>query len=372
MIDFWRALFSAHRPVPKTAVRLRVVKKCGRPLLLLPDDPSLAAAATALYPAQKTAPRIAKAILRRALAWRVPLPLECVVFDVALDEAFPRFVASLAGCAPGTFPPIAVLAGNPNTEGQRFIVLIFGRDRTPCAVVKAGFTAKARELIDAEQRFLAALPPGVAGAPAVRDAFQSAEISALAMDFFEGESVRGEDVEKIGALLGSWLDTQRTVLLSDLASWRRLAQTCASHWLWPALEKRLAGRSVHPAIFHGDFVPWNIKVSRGTWIVLDWERGELAGVPSWDWLHYVIQTAVLVRGRTGARLADEVETLIRSNPFAAYVSQAGVAGVERELALAWLLYVTEILKPSEGAEPLRDLLDLLARWWQFHPPAGKT
>ena len=49
------------------------------------------------------------------------------------------------------------------------------------------------------------------------------------------------------------------------------------------LAARLGSRLVSSVVFHGDFAPWNIKVDRaGAWMVLDWERGELHGVPCWD------------------------------------------------------------------------------------------
>ena len=39
---------------------------------------------------------------------------------------------------------------------------------------------------------------------------------------------------------------------------------------------------------------------------------------------------------------------------------AGIAGCERELVLAYLLHVVEVIKPSEGLAPTRDLLHALS------------
>ena len=123
----------------------------------------------------------------------------------------------------------------------------------------------------------------------------------------------------------------------------------------------MRGRTVHPAIYHGDLAPWNIKVSpAGAWTVLDWERGEPTGIPGWDWFHYVIQSGILVGRLSTPVLAQRVESLLRSDAFKQYAARAGILGCERDLVLAYLLHVVEVLKPSEGLAASRELLHALS------------
>ncbi len=47
---------------------------------------------------------------------------------------------------------------------------------------------------------------------------------------------------------------------------------------------------------HGDFAPWNIKLDdSGKVNLLDWENCSIKAVGGWDWLHCLIQSALLVK-----------------------------------------------------------------------------
>ncbi len=112
-------------------------------------------------------------------------------------------------------------------------------------------------------------------------------------------------------------------------------------------------------------MPWNIKVSpAGAWTVLDWERGELAGLPGWDWFHYLIQNGILVGHLPAPVLIQHVETLLDSPPFKQYAALAGIQGCERELVLAYLLHIVEVIKPSEGLAATAELLKALSTRWR--------
>ena len=90
--------------------------------------------------------------------------------------------------------------------------------------------------------------------------------------------------------------------------------------------------------------------------MLDWERGELTGIPGWDWFHYVIQTGILVEHLPAAALLQKVDGLLQSQAFKEYAQRSGIAGVERNLLLAYLLNCVEVIRPSEGLEQARELL----------------
>jgi len=104
---------------------------------------------------------------------------------------------------------------------------------------------------------------------------------------------------------------------------------------------------VHPAVMHGDFAPWNVRVHDGRWMLVDWERGELDGVPGWDWLHYVVQQAVLVQRFDAPRVRERVAHLLTSAAFTRYAQQAGIAGSEELIARGYFRYCASVLRPTE-------------------------
>jgi hypothetical protein len=233
------------------------------------------------------------------------------------------------------------------------------------AVVKAGLSPRARALVEQEERFLAAVPEKTIAVPRLRARFESARLRALALDFVSGDSPRPRDEAALPPLLAAWVDATRTVVLSDTPDWMRLQEAAPASGLFSVVAGQLRGRKIHPAMHHGDFTPWNIKVSpAGAWTVLDWERSELTGIPGWDWFHYVIQSGILVRHLPTSVLVQRVESLLSSDAFRQYATRGGILGCERELVLAYLLHVVEVIKPSEGRAPTRELLQALAARWR--------
>ena len=365
--NFWEELFAASAGAGgEVRIQMRAVSKGGRPFLLVPCQPRAAAVSLSLYPAQTPRARLARTLLVWLMKAGMPLGAARISFTLSPGDAFARFLSSLAGVPLPGLPTFGILAGNPASDGQRFLLLVFDAGQMPVAVVKAGVSERAKSLIEKEQRFLTALPPDTSCIPRLRSSFQSPGLRAFALDFFAGDSPKARDTATLPALLASWVNPQRTLALSATPDWARLERAASANELFAPLVPQLRGRSIHPAIQHGDFAPWNIKVSpTGAWMVLDWERGELAGIPAWDWFHYVVQPAILVEHLPALRLVQRVETVLGSEVFKAYAARAGIRGFERELCLAYLLHQVEVIKPSEGLAAARDLLRTLAvRWLQ--------
>jgi hypothetical protein len=295
--------------------------------------------------------------VRGLLRAGVALGSQAAELSIWPEDPFVEFLSSLTGAAPARVPELGILAGNPASAGRRFVVVVFDAGQRPAGVVKAGLSGPARALIQKEQSFLEAVS-GAPGVPRLRGTFQSSRLQALALDYFAGDSPRPRHDAALPALLWSWVDVKRTVTLSETPEWRRLEAAAAASPSWPALARRLRARALHPVLAHGDLAPWNIKLSpQGAWTVLDWERGEQTGIAGWDWFHYIIQRAILVERRPLARLVGRVEELLSSEPFRRYAAQAGIAGFERELVLAYLLYSAEVVKPAEGLGQTRELLN---------------
>lgn len=345
---------------------MRVLRKQGRPFLLLPAQRGPAAAALGLYPAQTAQARAARALLRGLLRAGLPAGTEAVSLTISPSDPFVRFLGSLTGVAQSELPAFGVLAGNPASPGQRFIVLLFDQNSRPAAVVKAGVSDAAKALVVKEQSFLETVSGKAAGLPKLRGSLQTPALRALALDYFDGQSPRPRHDGGLLALLRPWVDTKRTVTLSYTPDWRRLDQAAAASPLWPALSVRLRARALHPALSHGDLAPWNIRLSpAGSWTVLDWERGELTGIAGWDWFHYVIQRAILVERAPVPGLVERVEQLLGSDDFKRYAEHTGIAGFARELVLAYLLHSVLVLQPAEGLAQTRALVEALAGKWRL-------
>jgi hypothetical protein len=364
--NFWEGLFTASAEAAQgVRVGMRLLRRRGRPFLLLPGQARPAAATLELYPAQTRRARSARTLLRWLCRASLPLGAGKVSLAVSPADPFVKFLASLTAEPAQGLPTLGILAGNPMSEGQRLLLLVFDAQQRPVAVVKAGVSEQARELIKKEESFLAAVPAGTEAVPRLRGAFQSARLRAMALDFFSGDSPRPQQEAALPPLLESWGDPGRTVAVNETPDWARLEAACTGNELFAALASALRGRIVRPTIHHGDLAPWNIRVSpTGTWTVLDWERGELTGIPGWDWFHYVIQSAILVGRRPTAWLVQRIEGLLDSKAFQQYAVCGGIVGCERELALAYLLHAVEVIKPSEGLGPTRDLLRALSACWR--------
>ena len=363
--DFWTPLLGAGEG-PGVSLVMRMLRKQGRPFLVLPLESGPALTTLSLYPAQTPRARAARALLGRFLQIGIPVGTRAIEVIVAPQDPFVAFLTSLAAPAADGLPTCGILAGNPGSEGRRFVIPLFeSHPAEPEAVVKAGLSPQARALVRKEAAFLERLAGKTPGIPPLRATFAGERADALALDFFKGESPRPPHERSLPNLLGPWVNANRTIPLAEIPDWLRLAQAGTANSRWPALAAAARDRVVHPAIGHGNLTPWNIRVSpQGNWTVLDWERGEQNGIPGWDWFHYVIQVGILVDRLPLRALLERVEILINSTAFRRYANHAGILGFERELVLAYLLYSVEVIKPSEGLARTRELLDALTERWR--------
>ena len=355
----WTDLFATGDDVGEfRRVKFRVLRKRGEPLLILPGNNRCAAQAMQLYAAQTLPARLARGFVRAMLTAGIPLIGDNCELNVAADQPFLKFLRELSG-ADG-LPPLAILNGNPRPAGRRFVSLVFDVDANPRAVVKAGIGPAAAELIRKEATFLNSLPQRKSGIPAVRAGCVSGPIAAFAMDFAPGDSPR--DNNRVAELLTDWVDRGRKAVISELPQWRELAASWSGESLFITPQKQLAAKTIHPVISHGDFAPWNIKVAAdNSWVVLDWERGELNGVPAWDWFHFLIQPQLLVRRRPAAEIAGSLEALLTSREFRAYADVTGIAGMEPLLLQGYLAFMLRVIRPSEGLVETEALLNCVAK-----------
>jgi hypothetical protein len=217
----------------------------------------------------------------------------------------------------------------------------------------------------AEATFLKSIRTEEVCAPAVLGEFREGGTEALALAYAPGRNPDPQDVGPLAKLLGSWVRADQAVRVTELPAWQRLADAAHGTPQFRALHSALEPVRCHPAVFHGDFAPWNVRVCPTTkrWTVLDWERGEVAGPPGWDWFHFFIQTETLVRHARPETIVARAEALFAGAEFRGYAGKAGIEAWARPLFLAYLLYCAEVMPPAEGSQTARDLLNAFARRW---------
>lgn len=360
---FWDALFRSGDG-PSFYLEFREISKHGRPFLLLPTQSAAATATLSLYPAQSFRARIARSALQLLVRICPPIGADRISLAISANDKFVKFLAAQTGSV-AEIPMFGTLAGNPAHDTQRFIIVVFDQNEQPVAVVKAGLTEPAKALIDKERQFLSSVPANTIGIPKLRSSFRDERVNAFAMNFVEGDSPRSDDEQQLPIVLASWISSTHRISLHQTYGWSQLEKNAAAlqgNSFFP----KLRDKKIQATLQHGDFVPWNIKVSTtGTWTVLDWERGDFRGIPGWDWFHYITQAAILVGHKAVAEIAQDLERLLASEAFKIYSKQAGIADFERELVIAYLTHLIEVIKPAEGFEGNRALLALLLnRWFQ--------
>ena len=362
----WELLFPPLPPGTETVtLNFRLLRKQGQPLLLVPPGGSLLAPSLSLYPAQSRKARLARALAAFGLRARLPVLTEAVTISCERNHPFLRFL-NPASTSPGkAVTHFTVFFCNPRPGGQRFILLTFDQHGQPTRVIKAGAGEGAADVIQRELNFLRQLESaGLRGIPKVSASFDSPPVKAVALNYVSGVTPRAGDLPAAGEVLTPWLQPGGRMPLRNLNAWQQLG-AASTDPLVGRLEALLADTPFLPAIHHGDFAPWNIRLNRATgeWFVLDWERGEMSGPPGWDWFHLLIQPAILVQNKTPDAIAREVEDFLNGGPFGRYARMAGIEKCAKPWLLAYLLHARDVVKPAEGRQATTELLDLLRRSW---------
>lgn len=254
-----------------------------------------------------------------------------------------------------------MLLGNPRAPGRRLVILLFDERNQPIALVKAGTNDAAVKLIEAELNFLKTQPMELLQAPRVLGEWSADGLRAFAMEYATGITPLQDEPAVVARVLSNWVRADESVQFGELPAARRLKTALVGDAQWGPVVESLNAVRLHPVIHHGDFAPWNVRVdSHGNWRVLDWERGETAGPPAWDWFHWVVQPEVLVRRASTDEIAWRVDELLHTQEFQRYVRTAGIAGHERQLLQAYLLYCARVIKQVDGLPAIESLLAFLA------------
>ena len=351
--------------------RMRSFKRRGQEFLLLPGDRAAALRGIELYSPLSTTAKLAIKFLRFCLKMGLPMPLvRRVTIPVPRGSWLFEFLARTSGEGAEQVP-FAILAGNPRDSKRRFIVLTLDGQLEPKLVMKIGVGRYSSELVEREKNFIETASENHGALPTALDFMRRDEFAALALDYLPSIKLDEDTDSRVSACVGEWIVSDRVVKLRDLPLWKRIADDCDGVDDFERLAEKLAGVEVKPVLFHGDFVPWNIRASPrdGEWVVIDWERGESLGIPAWDWFHFEVQLSVLVRGGQETQIYERLMALMRSRHFVEYAKDCQVEDILQQLLLLYLLYCKHVLRQTEGVEQLERLYQHLKLDYGFDRPA---
>ena len=361
------ALFASAKPCRKPVdFSWRLVRRKKRPFLLLPEKSGRASDSFELYSAHRPLAKLWRALVPLLLKTPLAKLLARVAIEADTESEFMRFLAQQSGLPAGQLPSPTIKFGGVVGKTTRLVLLIRDAGGHPIRVVKVGLNPAGRAATEREAGLLSNLPKDVIGCTGITGRFSSDTLSAFATAYFSGESL---DTDLgIENLFHDWLNDAPPEPIQNLATWRELQSVAKGAGLpqWPILRDALAEQTVRTTIYHGDFAPWNVRMTNLETIrAFDWERGHLKGIPAWDWFHFIVQTSILVKRYSPERVAAELEQLVHSPRFQKYASAAGISKIVEPLLLAYLLEQKLIVRPLEGSEQTGRLFQLLWTRWQI-------
>lgn len=295
---------------------LYCVRRRGHLFLALPADREAALVTLKLYQPQVFMGKVVAVVVG-------------LMVRVGLHRLLPR--KSLTVRAGG---PLAVLAsdrakvgfllGNPEADTRR--ALMVHKEGGGYVVDKVGVDQKSRASVMAELELIKTLPNKLTGIPVLHREHLGYGWASYATDFVEGTSpCKGDDEQVLGVLV-NWMNGAETVPLSETEQWQKMTDYASRHEnreIWEVLQKSATLR-VKAVVLHGDFAPWNIKLSAdGAVAVLDWETGCNEGPAGWDWLHYMIQRGSLVDNRSASETLKLCREWAKSGKGKSFLDEAG-------------------------------------------------
>jgi hypothetical protein len=358
-------------PTQPVVFSWRLMRRKGLPLLLLPQRPCDLTVSVELYSAQRPLARMWRSLVPRLM--RTPAVNFFERVSLRADAASPwmQFLGEQSGLAAGQLRAPTIKFGGVAGKTSRLVLLLCDGGGYPVRVIKVGLDPQGRAVTEREADLLSHLPADVIGGTGITGRFSDDHVSAFATAFFSGKGLANDvGIEK---LFHAWLNSSAPEPIENLASWRELESVArvAFPKRWSVLRDALAGQTVCTTLFHGDFTPWNIRMTNLETIrAFDWERGHLKGIPTWDWFHFIVQTSVLVKRHSPERVAAELDQLTHTSRFENYARAAGVAPLVDPLLLAYLVHQKLVIQPLEGARMTERLFDLLWMQWRCRRQSG--
>jgi len=284
-------------------------------LLLLPLDKKHALRTLTLYQPQSFKAKLYVYYIKFLICFRATF-----LFEKITVGEFHQEYKYLSECE-----QVGFLFGNPTAEHRRLI--IYHSREGHSYVSKLASTVKSDSLVADEMANLNLVSGVLRGAPSICEN----KNNSYTVNWIAGKSPTPNDDASLCELLLSWITIKEASRLSDIALWQTILENSTG-----SDEEEIAKlgqKKITSCPVHGDFAPWNIKISKnGEVHVLDWESYEAQGVAGWDWAHYMIQSKLLI-GKMWAEEAIELTIRWAKTPEGAMFLEKCGWGEDH---LAWL------------------------------------
>jgi len=315
-------------------VRFVTIQRQGYMLLGLPQDCRLALATLKLYQPQKRKGRLLRNLVRLSVSLRVYhlFPkCEFAIGNKGLIELLSKKFNTRA---------IGIILSSPVSQ-DRNLVAVFESENT-LYVAKAG-CGESEAVVRMEHERLMNFSGFVNGVPKVVGGYEMEDGFACVTEMVNGDSPLGAEQEaKVWDLLGSWMDQAQTMVMDTIPQWTKLNEKLKGRNPIAGILDEMGKLRVLSPIGHGDFAPWNIKISSGKVIVLDWEYAVKQAIPGLDGLHYLIQKLILVDGLNPEAIYHRCLEWFDRKETKLYFQKARLKGYEEKILGVYLYYASEI------------------------------
>ena len=313
------------------SLRFHCLRRNGHLLLALPRDKELALLTLSLYQPQTSKAKL----LAKGLSAMIKLGLHSLLprldMQISSESALADFVLRRQ--------QFGFLLGNPEAEARRAIVLY--RDGNALAVAKVGVGELARMSVEAEAATIKSLPKNHRGIPCIRKCSGHDKWYYYSTVLSTAIGPKRRNDCQILELLSQWAAHFQTCKLRETGIWNLLRsdQRVSEAPNYFCFLEDLGGLEIKVGLYHGDFAPWNIKISdEGEACVLDWEYARLDGLAGWDWLHYIIQRATLVSHHSAIEVLTECRLWAATSEGRSFLSAAGWGRHTEEWLGSYLIY----------------------------------
>jgi hypothetical protein len=317
---------------PYCVVRFFCIFRKGSLLLALPKDKPLALVTLSLYQPQS--------LKARLLVTVISLLIKCNLHTRLLTSC------KLPFCKEGPIYRLnannsgfGFLLGNSDSEARSLILA--RKTGNEFYVDKIGLSAAAKEAISDEVSIMCSLPKDLVGLVELSQSSKGDSWSYYSCPLVVGRSPAKQQDDLVLSLLEAWLDLAHMEPLVEAVQWLNIVEYIEARELQKgySLIDGCADIEIMVGVYHGDFAPWNIKISEGEEVVaMDWEYGTANAPAAWDWMHYLIQRAYLVENLSCAETLKACRDWATTEKGKAFMQAAGW-GDKIELCIgSYLIY----------------------------------
>lgn len=336
---------------PYSKGRFYCIYRNGRLLLALPKERLLALNVLALYQPQTWKGCSVVSLVKLLVRFRLHVFL---LPSLLLNFRSESPIAAL-DVSHGSF---GFLLGNPASTARR--VILMRQKNEEFFVDKIGFSLSARRSVCDEASIMRGLPSDLRGLLMPMQYKSSDNWAFYSCLFVEGESPKGEHDDLILDVLASWCEHGHKALLESIPQWALIRDFIQQQDIekGQSLIASCRGLEVMVGISHGDFAPWNVKVTgTDSVVVMDWEYGSNTGPAAWDWIHYLIQRSSLVEGNSEKKTIQVCRDWAKTDRGKIFMEESGW-GSNIELCLGSYLIYSNTLGRFDHEELLSEWIKL--------------